>query len=979
MELPKGLEELMALAVTEATHAQAEALEPAHLFVAACKLNQSPLSAAWQSAEIDPKALRRRVRVVAYGTNARSNSGPTRLSSRVWEILSNATGRAEALKRELPTVEVMISLLRHPDAALTQIFAREKLPVEKLVQYLEGSGVEAAVDEQTLASTGLMRGQHPPTPTIDRHGKDYTVLAQAGKFDPVIGRREEIKQVVRILLQKQKNNPVLVGEAGVGKTSVVEGLALRLVAPDAPAELREWRIVEVALSSLVAGMKYRGEFEERLQQMIKEAESDQQLILFLDEIHMLVGAGASGGAMDAANILKPALARGRMRLIGATTPDEYRQHIENDSALERRLQPVRIEEPTPEQAREILMGLVSTYEAHHKVEISSEAIDAAVELSIKHIPDRRLPDKARDLIDRAAVAKRFLSFTPATAAEADRPRITRDDVAHVVAEWTGIPVERLTADEQLRLLGMEQALRKRVIGQDHAVEAVAHLVKTAMSGLSDPTHPYGVFLFMGPTGVGKTELAKALAEFLFGDERQLVRFDMSEYMEEHTVSKLIGAPPGYIGHDQGGLLTDAVRQTPYCVLLFDEVEKAHPRVSDIFLQIFDDGRLTDSRGRTADFCHTVIILTTNLNDANEHQSMQGFRPDDPADTGSSQEHELSPEDVRTLLLSRFRPELINRFSRIIQFHRLGTDQVREIINKLIARVQERVADKNIELYLVPSAHDALMEVGYKQEWGAREMERVIEQLVVQPLAQGLLTGNFKAGEVIYVVSDGEGITLTTTAPARKTSDPETGGKVFLTTMKPVGRQQVAMLLCDVVKSTDLVRREGDTFVMRQMRDIQDAIRSHRTASGLRFMKFTGDGFLLLYDDVAMAIDVARALRSLSVSAPWNLRFVIHTGAVRIELGGDPIGVEVHRLFRIEALDQTQHVVRTGERNLPEHSLIVITPAALNQLSEEARTEFEPLGKFRLKGFDELEEIWVEKGNDSRLVVTHCTKELAVRV
>ena len=753
---------------------------------------------------------------------------------------------------------------------------------------------------------------------------------------------------------------MLVGEAGVGKTSIVEGLALRVAATDSPAEIREWRIVELALSSLVAGTKYRGEFEERIQKVIDEAESDPQLILFLDELHTLVGAGSAGGSLDAANILKPALARGRIRLIGATTPNEYRQYIEKDSALERRFQPVRVEEPTPEQTREILLELRSTYEAHHKVEITDEAIDAAVELSVKHLPDRRLPDKARDLIDRAAVARRFLTLSPNKVSEADQKRVTRDDVAQVVAQWTGIPVERLTADEQTRLLEMEDALRKRVIGQDHAIEAVAQSIRTAMSGLSDPARPYGVFLFMGPTGVGKTELAKALAEFLFGDERRLVRFDMSEYMEEHTVSKLIGAPPGYVGHDEGGALTDAVRKTPYCVLLFDEVEKAHPRVSDIFLQIFDDGRLTDSHGRIADFHHAVIILTTNIKGANERKPVRGFRAGKPAEAGNEREDELSSEEVNKLLLSRFRPELVNRFSRVIQFHRLGASQMREIINKLIVRVQGRVADKNIELHLASSAYDSLMKLGYKPEWGAREMERVIEQKIVQPLAQGLLAGEFKTGDVVYVVADGAEVTLTTTAPPPKEFDPSTAGDVLLTTMKPAAREQVTMLLLDVVKSTDIVKREGDTFMMRQMRVIHDAIRSHRTASGLRFMKFTGDGFLLLYDDVASAVELARSLRSLSTEAVWNLRFVIHHGAVRIEFDGDPIGAEVHRLFRIEALDQDQCVSPVGNRSLPEHSCVVITPAALSKLSEKERTDFELLGKFRLKGFDEPEEIWVEK-------------------
>lgn len=760
MEFPKGVDELMAWAVTEATSAKAEAVEPAHLFVAACKIGQSRLAEALRAEGIEPVTLYRRIRDAAYGNSTKAEGGPARVSGRVWRILDNAIGRAEAFKREYQTTEVMISLLKHPDSSLRKAFESENLPVDNLVVFLEKSDSTSAAVEPTLlvdTSPTIPPSSRPQTPTIDRFGKDYTALARAGKFDPVIGRRDEIKQVVRMLLQKQKNSPVLVGEAGVGKTSVIEGLALKLAAEDAPADLREWRIVELVLSSLVAGTTFRGEFEERLQQVIKEAESDPQLIIFLDELHTLVGAGSVGGSLDASNILKPALARGRIRMIGATTPDEYRKHIESDSALERRFQPVRIAEPTPEQAREILDGLRGTYEAHHHLEITNEALDAAVELSVKHLPDRKLPDKARDLIDRAAVAKRFLSFTPGLPANPDQQRVTRDDVAQVVAQWTGIPVERLTTNEQLRLLGMEDALRKRVVGQDHAIKALAQQVRTAMSGLSDPARPYGVFLFTGPTGVGKTELAKALAEFLFDDERKLIRFDMSEYMEKHSVSKLIGSPPGYIGHAEGGRLTDAVHENPYSVLLFDEVEKAHPQVSDIFLQIFDDGRLTDSHGRTADFRHTVIILTTNFKGEEERRAIPGFHSSGAEGKGSSVE--LSAEAMRHQLLARFRPELVNRISHVIPFHSLGETEIRAIIDKLVARIQQRLGGQQIDLQLAPAAYEALMKIGYKPEWGAREMERVIEERIVQPLARGLMAGQFASGEKIFVITAADGLAL----------------------------------------------------------------------------------------------------------------------------------------------------------------------------------------------------------------------------
>ena len=962
MDLPKEVEELMALAVSEASLVEAEAVEPIHLFIAVCKLPTREVTRALQAeGQTDLKGLRRRVRAVALEVCLKKQGGPQRVSGRVLNILDFARLRAVNASESLNTVCVLVALLEHADTDLRRVLEREKLSIEGLIKRLEekGPAKEANADEAQPARPDTARSL---TPTLDRYGRDYTILAHEGKLDPVIGRRDEVKQVARILLQKQKNNPVLIGEAGVGKTSIVEGLALRAAAEDAPDELREMRIIELMLSSLVAGTKYRGEFEERLQLVMEEAESNKGVVLFLDELHTLVGAGSAEGSLDAANILKPALARGRIRCIGATTTGEYRKYIEQDSALERRFQPVRVEEPTREQAVEILRGLRAAYETHHRVEITDEAIDAAVDLAIKHLPDRRLPDKARDLIDQAAVRKRFSSFSPRAEGESNL-RVTREDVAEVVARWTGIPVEQLSGDERKRLLEIEDVLRRRVVGQDQAIAAVSNIVRTAMTGLSDPTRPYGVFLFMGPTGVGKTEMAKALAEFLFDDEKRLLRFDMSEYMEEHSVSKLVGAPPGYVGHDEGGLLTDAVRKTPYCVLLFDEIEKAHPRVSDIFLQIFDDGRLTDTHGRTADFRHAIIILTTNLSREKERKLIRGFRPEEPE--RASAEHDLdqlSTEDSRKLLLSHFRPELINRVSRIVQFRSLGHSQIRAIVDKIISRVQHRLTPKSIQVQLAPGAYEVLMGLGYKPEWGAREMERVIEQQIVQPLAQGLLDGRFTSGNVVYVVPDQSGVSLSTDpAPTVRSEGIITAGDVLLTTFVPAARARVAMLLVDIVKSTELVQREGDTALMNRVRQINEAIRSHPQSSAMRFLKFTGDGFLAVYNELGTALQVAQALRDLLKNDPTNLRLIIHYGAVKIDFEGDPIGAEVHKLFRVEALDNAQRVAEgASARGIPEHSCIVITPAALSELSEEARAGFELLGKFRLKGFDEPEEIWAEK-------------------
>jgi ATP-dependent Clp protease ATP-binding subunit ClpC len=955
MDVPKAIEELLTAALLEANRAKAEALEPAHVFVAALKVKSSPLPPILESQHLDAKYVRRRVRTQAYRPGNHEGDEPKRISSRVWRILDNARGRAEALKREPTVPDLLIALLRYPDNILEGFFSAEYIPVATMIDALEK--IDAPPPSPPVLETTLRTGEVTPTPILDQFGKDYTAMARQGLLDPVIGRRDETKQMVRILLQKQKNNPVLIGEAGVGKTSIVEGLAQRIVEPGAPDDIRKWRIVEISLASLVAGTTYRGQFEERLQGVIDEAIGDRNLILFIDELHTLIGAGSASGSLDAANILKPELARGRLRLIGATTTNEYRQHIEKDAALERRFQPVRVDEPTADQTREILGKLRAVYEAHHGVDITDEALAAAVAMSIKYLPDRRLPDKARDLLDRAAVAKRFFTFSPNKPPPADGNRVTAQDVAAVVAEWTGIPVESLGTDELARLRDIENILRQRVIGQDHAIDIVAQSIKAARSGLSDPSRPDGVFLFMGPTGVGKTELAKALAEFLFDGEDRLIRFDMSEYMEDHAVSKLIGAPPGYVGHDQGGALTDAVRAMPYCVLLFDEIEKAHPRVSDLFLQIFDDGRLTDAHGRTADFRHSVIILTSNLREAADRKPIPGFRPADEVGNGAL----LDSINLREVLLGRFRPELVNRIGRVIQFNSLGPDQMRSIIDKLLKRISQRVADRQIALEPSPLLFDALMKLGYRPEWGAREMERVIERNIVQPLAQGLIAGEFNNGDDVIIASDGHEITLRSGTRVYKKPDTLTTGEVLLTTMRPAAREEVTMLLFDVVSSSEIVKQQGDTFMMMRMQELQDTIRAHRTAGQIRFMKFTGDGFLVLFDSVSPAVELAHRLRSSVQSSNLRLRFVIHHGSVRVQHDGDPIGAEVHRLFRIEALTQDDCVSPGTGSPLPKHSLIVITPNALDQLPEPARAEFDEIGDFALKGFDDPQTIWAERG------------------
>ena len=579
--------------------------------------------------------------------------------------------------------------------------------------------------------------KQPQKSALAFFGRDITELARRGKLEPVIGRKDEILRVARILSQKRKANPVLVGEPGVGKTGIVEGLAQRIASRECPDFLRDARIVEISMSALISGAQYRGQFEERLQAVVKEAEAAPGVILFIDEIHTLVGTGAGGGSsMDAANILKPALARGSIRLIGATTTAEYRRDIERDPALERRFQAVWVEEPTRDEAVEILRGLRARFEEHHGIQIEPDALDAAVDLSIRYIHDFRLPDKAIDLVDQACAMAMLRSFSKAAAKpRAKRKSIDRDDVAAAVAERCKLPVAQLAGNERERLMRIEATLEERVKGQSQAISAVADAVRVARSGMKDPTKPAAVFLFAGPTGTGKTELAKALAEFLFGSEASLLRFDMSEYMEEHSVSNLIGSPPGYIGHNEGGRLTDAVRAKPYSVILFDEVEKAHPRVLDLFLQVFDEGTLTDSRGRKANFRETVIILTSNLGSRTAPTAKKlGFGAAPPDEDAAQALHARIADAVKRQL----RPELLNRISQTVVFNPLSKENVREIVEKFIVRLNARLGEQGLRLTLDESVYALLMEDGYSPEFGARPMERAVESLIAQPLAKVIL-------------------------------------------------------------------------------------------------------------------------------------------------------------------------------------------------------------------------------------------------
>ncbi len=635
------------------------------------------------------------------------------------------------------------------------------------------------------------------TPTLDNFGRDLTKLAEEGKLDPVVGRKKEIERVIQVLSRRTKNNPVLIGEPGVGKTAIAEGLAQKIMEGAVPKILENKRLVTLELSAVVAGTKYRGEFEERLRKLIDELTESGEVIIFIDEIHTMIGAGAAEGAIDASNILKPALAKGEIQCIGATTMDEYRKYIEKDSALERRLQPVMVEEPSKDATVEILKGLRDRYEAHHRVEITDEAVETSVKLSDRYITDRFLPDKAIDLIDEAAshvklktntappdirkleeqleevekekeAAIKSQNFEQAAKHRdkeqeikeelesmkkqwekkqlSDEAQVTSEDVARVVSSWTGIPVEQLRKEETERLLNMEDELHKRIVGQSEAVKAVSNAIRRARSGLKDPKRPIGSFIFLGPTGVGKTELARALAEVLFGEEDAMIRLDMSEYMEKHTVSRLLGSPPGYVGYDDAGQLTEKVRRRPYSVILLDEIEKAHPEVFNTLLQVLEDGHLTDSHGRRVDFRNTVVIMTSNVG-ANtiRQESKLGFKPQTQADSYKEMRDNVMSELKRT-----FRPEFLNRVDEVIVFHALEKEHLVEIVELMLKELGERIKEFNMELDFTETAKKYLAEQGYDPTYGARPLRRVIQKQVEDRMSEKMLNGEFTHGDTVIV-------------------------------------------------------------------------------------------------------------------------------------------------------------------------------------------------------------------------------------
>ncbi len=730
---------------------------------------------------------------------------------RTKRVIENAFVEAKKLGSDyIGTEHLLIGIMKEGDSVAVRIMMDLNVNPQKLYNEIVKVLNEYETEEQEGKRNGKESGSFNSTSTLNQFGSDLTKRAKEGKLDPVIGRKEEIERIIQILSRRTKNNPCLIGEPGVGKTAVVEGLAEKIVSGDVPEVLKNKRVVTMDVTSMVAGAKYRGDFEERIKKSLNEVKKAGDVILFIDEIHTIVGAGAAEGAIDAANILKPLLARGEIQLIGATTLNEYRKYIEKDAALERRFQPVTVNEPSEENTILILKGIRDKYEAHHNVKITDEAINAAVKLSTRYINDRFLPDKAIDLIDEASSRVRLKTYTqPSNLKELEEKiekiqkekeeairvqdfekaaklrdeehkkkeelekeqekwknkttknivNITEEDIAEVIASWTGIPAKKISQTETEKLKNLENNLHERVVGQDEAVMAVSKAIKRGRVGLKDPKRPIGSFLFLGPTGVGKTELSKALAENLFGNENAIVRVDMSEYMEPHSVSKLIGSPPGYVGFDEGGQLTEKIRRKPYSVILFDEIEKAHPDVMNMLLQILEDGRLTDATGRTVNFKNTVIIMTSNVGARMiAEKKTLGFNVEE--DNKEEKEYETVKKEVMGELKKQFRPEFINRIDEIIVFHKLTEKEIKQIINLMLKEVEKRLETQNIHMKVAESAKELIAKKGTDTTYGARPLRRAIQNLIEDKIAEEILDGKMSSGSNILVEAKDDKIQIT---------------------------------------------------------------------------------------------------------------------------------------------------------------------------------------------------------------------------
>ncbi len=749
--------------------------------------------------------------------NTRTSSSKPTLTPRTKHVIELAVEEARLLSHPyIGTEHLLLGLVQEGEGIAAEVLQTLGVSLDRVRTETNKAILEDQMQEKAT------KKKESKTPLTDQLGFDLTARAEQGKLDPVIGREKEIERVIQILSRRTKNNPALIGEPGVGKTAIVEGLAQRIINGDVPEPLIDKRLLMLDVGSLVAGTMYRGQFEERLKKVIEEI-TNSDAVLFIDEVHMLVGAGAAGSSVDAANLLKPALARGDLQCIGATTLDEYRKYIEGDASLERRFQPVLVEEPTIEQTVEILKGVRSAYEQHHQINISDEALNAAARLSARYVPDRFLPDKAIDLMDEAASRVRMYKSPHATslretfrelkttqrrkeaAVEAKRfddalglrnqeldlerkleqlrrgwqelvpqPTVNEEDIAEVVGMWTGIPLQRLMGEETARLLEMEQYLHKRVVGQEEPVKAISRAVRRARTGLKDPKRPIGTYMFLGPTGVGKTLLAKSLAEFLFGSEEALIKIDMSEFMERHNVSRLVGAPPGYVGYEEGGQLTEAVRRRPYCVVLLDEIEKAHPEVFNMLLQIMEDGNLADAKGRRVDFRNSILIMTSNVGATIiKHGGALGFATSREEAKQQEGEYQAMREHVMEALKRTFRPEFLNRLDGVMVFRNLSKEQITEIVDLELSKVRAQLTEQNIHLVVNQDVKEQIAEAGYDSEYGARPLRRVIQDKLEDRLSEGLLSGQFKPGDTVEVVLDAQKrIDLVVRGPESPEASPE---------------------------------------------------------------------------------------------------------------------------------------------------------------------------------------------------------------
>ncbi|HOJ12200.1 MAG TPA: ATP-dependent Clp protease ATP-binding subunit [Clostridiales bacterium] len=772
-----------------------------HLLLGLVKEGSGVAARVLQSQGVTEEKIIRQIDEL-IGRSEKTGEQPLGFTPRTKRVLELSFREARKMNQNyIGTEHLLLGIMREGESVAVRILIDLGVDPQKMM-----NEIAKMLNEEAPGAPSAQKNNsgYTNTPTLNQFGRDLTDMAREGKFDPIIGRDKEIERVVQILCRRTKNNPCLIGEPGVGKTAIAEGLAQKIVEGNIPEILKDKRVVTLDLSAMVAGAKYRGEFEERLKKAMDEIRKAGNVILFIDEMHTIIGAGAAEGAIDASNILKPSLARGEIQVIGATTLDEYRKHVEKDAALERRFQPITVGEPSKEEALDILKGIRDKYEAHHRVKITDDAIEAAVRLSDRYITDRYLPDKAIDLIDEAASRVRLKAFTaPPDLKEMEEQleklikekedaircqefekaakirdkeqelkqrlakgksnweqknqtqtdRVTEEEIAEIVASWTGIPVKRLAEEETERLMKMEDILHKRVIGQDEAVKAISKAIRRGRVGLKDPKRPVGSFIFLGPTGVGKTELSKALAEALFGDENSIVRIDMSEYMERFAVSRLVGSPPGYVGYDEGGQLTEKVRRKPYSVVLFDEIEKAHPDVFNILLQILEDGRLTDSQGRVVDFRNTVIIMTSNVGARLITEPKRlGFTA---GEDNKAQNYEDMKSNVMGELKKTFRPEFLNRIDEIIVFHPLYEEHIKQIVSLMIDKLAGRLKQNGISIEVTDNAKTLLAQKGYDPVFGARPLRRSIQGMIEDRLAEEILEGKVNTGDTVLVDKDPE--------------------------------------------------------------------------------------------------------------------------------------------------------------------------------------------------------------------------------